>query len=77
MVYNWDARQCGRPTRKIYIHVEAGLCRRPYSGHLGSPAQREDHFKDLHLHGSRPMPEASLCVQGKPDKAGGPVMNTL
>ena len=29
IVNNWEARQCGRPTTSIYIHMEAGLCRRP------------------------------------------------
>ena len=32
---------------------------------------------DLHIYGSRSKPEASLCVEGKPEEAGGPVMNTL
>ena len=32
---------------------------------------------DLHTYGSRSMPEASLCEQGKPDNAGGPVINAL
>ena len=32
---------------------------------------------DLHTYGSRSMPEASLSEQGKPDNAGGPVINTL
>ena len=44
--------------------------------HLGSPTLREAQYRDLHSHGSRSMPEVSLCVQGKPDKAGGPVMRT-
>ena len=30
IVYNREARQCGRPTGWIYIHMETGLCRRPY-----------------------------------------------
>ena len=32
---------------------------------------------DLHIYGSRSTPEASLSEQGKPDNAGGPVINTL
>ena len=35
------ARQCGRPTRRMYIHMEAGLCRRPYCVYMGSPTMRE------------------------------------
>ena len=57
--------------------MEAGLCRRPYCSHLGSPTLREAHRMDLHTYGSRSMPEASLSEQGKPDNAGGPVINTL
>ena len=38
---------------------------------------REAHYNDLYLHGSRSVPEALLCVYGKPDRAGGPVTNTL
>ena len=41
IVYNWEARQRGRPTRRIYIHVEAGLCRRPNCVFKGSPTKRE------------------------------------
>ena len=51
------------------MYMETGLCRRPYCRHLGSPTAREAYRMS--------MPEASLCVQGKIDKAGGPVMNTL
>ena len=107
-MYNWEARQRGRPTTRIYIHMEAGLmqeallyvegkpdkaggpcgtytvrymeaspCRRPYCIQLGSPTMREAHYKDLHTHGSRSMPEALLWVEGKPDEAGDPVIDTL
>ena len=31
---------------------------------------------DLHTHGIWCMPEALSCVHGKPDRAGGPVINT-
>ena len=66
-----EARQSGRPGDKCNIvYMEAGLCRRPYCKHLGSPTLREAHYKDLHTHGSWSMPEALLCVKGKPDKAG-------
>ena len=29
VVYTWEAQQCGRPTTRVYIHMEAGLGRRP------------------------------------------------
>ena len=74
----WEARQSGRPGDKYTVrYMEAGPCRRPYSIHLGSPTMREAHYQDLYTHGSRCVPEALLCVYGKPDKAGGPVINTL
>ena len=41
MVYTWEARQCGRPTRRIYIDKEASLWRRPHSVYMGSPTERE------------------------------------
>ena len=73
----WEARQSGRPGDKYTVRcLEAGPCRRPYSIHLGSPTMREAHYQDLYLHGSRSMPEALLYVNGKPDRAGGPVINT-
>ena len=73
-----EARQRGRPGDKCtVIYMEAGLCRRPHCRHLGSPTLREAHCMDLHIYGSRSKPEASLCVQGKPDNAGGPVINAL
>ena len=66
-----EARQGGRPGDKCNIvYMEAGLCRRPYCKHLGSPTLRDAHYKDLHTYGSWSMPEALLCVKGKPDKAG-------
>ena len=37
IVYNWEARICGRPTGWIYIHMETDLCRRPYSCVYGKP----------------------------------------
>ena len=71
-----EARQGGRPGHEYTVtYMEAGLCRRPYSRHQGSPALREAYCKDQHVHGSRSMPEASVCVQGKPDKARGLFMN--
>ena len=72
----WEARQSGRPGDKYTVRcLEAGPCRRPYSIHLGSPTMREAHYQDLYLHGRRSVPEALLCVNGKPDRAGGPVIN--
>ena len=77
-VCTWEARQCGRPGAKYTVRcLKAGPCRRPYSIHLGSPTEREAHYQDLYTHGSRSVPEALLCVYGKPDRAGGPVTNTL
>ena len=78
MVCTWEARQSGRPGDKYTVrHMEGGPCRRPYSIHLGSPTMREAHYQDLYTHGRRSVPEALLCVYGKPDRAGGPVTNTL
>ena len=57
-------------------HMEAGPCRRPYYIQLGSPAMREAHYKNLDTHGSQSMPEVISCILGKPDKAGGPMINT-
>ena len=37
----WEARQCGRPMSSIYVHVEAGLSRRPCGVYMGSPTERE------------------------------------
>ena len=73
-----EARQSGRPGDEDTVrYMEAGPCRRPYCVHQGSPSTRVAHYRDLHTHGSRSMLEALLCVEGKPDEAGGPVMNTL
>ena len=30
-----------RPTARVYMHLEAGLCRRPYCVYKGSPTKRE------------------------------------
>ena len=72
-----EARRSGRPGDNYTVRsLEAGPCRRPYSMHLGSPTEREAHYQNLDTHGSRSVPEALLCVYGKPDRAGGPVTNT-
>ena len=56
-------RQSGRPyAQYTVIHMDAGLCRRPYCIQLGSPTLREARYQDLHIHGSRSMPEALLRV---------------
>ena len=58
-----EAREIGRPGGEYTVrYMEAGLCRRPYCIHLGSPTLRGAHYKDLHFHGSRSMPEALLCL---------------
>ena len=73
-----EARQSGRPRGKYTLrYMEAGSCRRPHCIQLGSPATREAHYQDLHRHGRRSRPEASLCVYGKSDRAGGQVINRL
>ena len=78
MVCVREARQSGRPDDKDTArYMEAGPCRRPYGVQLGSPTTREAHYKDRRTHGSRSAPEASLCVYGKPDTAGGPVIKIL
>ena len=41
IVYNWEARQCGRPTTRIYIDMKGGLGGRPYGVYMGSPTERE------------------------------------
>ena len=61
----------------MQCNPQDGLCRRPYGTRLGSSTLRDAHCKDLHTYGSWSMPEALLCVKGKPDQAGGPVINTL
>ena len=77
MVCTWEARQSGRPVDNYtIIYLDAGLCRRPYCIQLGSPTLREAHYQDLHMHGSRSMPEALLCVKGKPEKSGRPGDNS-
>ena len=61
MVYNWEARQCGRPTTRIYINMEGGLCRRPHCVYKGSPTEREAPWQlHIKIHGGRSMPEAML-----------------
>ena len=78
MVCTQEARQSGRPGDKYRErYMEAGPCRRTHCIHLGSPETREAHYQDLHRHQRRSRPEASLCVYGKPDRAGGPVINRL
>ena len=56
-------------------YTEAGLCRRPYSRGQGSPSRGETHHQDLPIFGSQRTPAAVSCVHGKPDRAGGPLMN--
>ena len=41
IVYNWEARQRGRPTTRIYIDIKGGLGRRPHCVYMGSPTERE------------------------------------
>ena len=41
VVYNWKVQQREKPTARIYIDMEAGLCRRPYCVYKGSPTKRE------------------------------------
>ena len=63
MVCTREARRSGRPGDKYIIrYMEAGLCRRPFCVRLGSPTLREAHYRDVHLHRSQSMPEASLYV---------------
>ena len=76
MVYTREARQSGRPDDKdTATLMEAGQCRRPYGRRPGSLAMQEAHVKNLDAYGSRSTPEASWRAQGKPDKAGGPVIS--
>ena len=74
IVCNWEARQCGRPTRRIHIHTEAGLCRRPYCVYKGSPQSgRPGDNYTVKKHGGRSRPEAISYTTGKPGNAGGPL----
>ena len=74
----WEARHSGRPDIIYTLRfMEAGPRRRPHSIQPGSPTMQEAHWMDLHTNGSRSMPEAFWGVNGKPDAAGGPVINTL
>ena len=41
VLINLEARQCGRPTRRIYIDMEGGQGRRPHHVYKGSPSLRE------------------------------------
>ena len=41
IVYNWEARRCGRPSRKLYKDGEASLCRGPHWVYKGSSTKRE------------------------------------
>ena len=41
VVYNWEARQRGRPTAKIDVYMEADLHRKPFCVYAGSLTQRE------------------------------------
>ena len=40
-VQAWEARLCGRPTKKIYVDVQCGIGRRPYEVYMGRPTGRE------------------------------------
>ena len=41
IVYDWEARQYGRPTTGLDRDVEASLCPRPYCVPEGRPTMRE------------------------------------
>ena len=74
VVYNWEARRCGRPIRRINIDMEGGQGRRPHCVYKGSPTEREARcLKHIRMHGGRSMPEAVLYTTGKPGNAGGPL----
>ena len=76
-MFEWDARRSGRPGDKYMARLmETGQCRRPSSIWLGSPTMREAHWMDLHTHGCRSMPKSFWSVNGKPDRAGGPIIIT-
>ena len=73
MVYTWEARQCGRPTTRIYVDMGGSLGRRPYRVYMGSPTEREaQRQKHVKIHGGPSKREAVLYTLGKPDNAGGP-----
>ena len=40
VVHNWEARQCGRPTAKIDVYMEAGVHWKPFCVYVGSLTQR-------------------------------------
>ena len=75
VIYGKPDRAGGPVLKYTARYTEAGLCRRPYSRGLGSPSMRETHYQDLPICGCRRTPAAVSCVHGKPDRAGGPVMN--
>ena len=73
-----EARRSERPGVKYTVsYMEACPCWRPHWIQLGNQTMRGATCNDLHTYGSRSMPGAISCVQGKPDRAGGPVINTL
>ena len=41
MENHWEARRSGEEHNRIYVHWEAGVGRRPYCVHKGSPTERE------------------------------------
>ena len=45
-MYYWEARQGGRPTVRICVHMAGGIGRRPCNVHMGSPTEREARDKD-------------------------------
>ena len=72
MVYNREARRCGRPATKICVDMEGGLGRRPYRVNMGSPTERDARRKHVKIHGGPSTREAVLYTTGKPDNAEGP-----
>ena len=46
-MYYWEARQCGRPTVRICVHMAGGIGRRPCNVYMGSPTEREARDKDI------------------------------
>ena len=63
ILYIRKPRRSGRlGVERTEIYMETVLSQRPYGIPLGSPTLREALYKDLHMHGSRSMPEALLCV---------------
>ena len=60
IVYGWEARQCGRPTTRIYIHTGARKSQRVPAQALSASAPHAELSRCHHLHPKPALPASGI-----------------